>query len=127
MKTKLLSLAVVVFLALSCSHENHLPMYELGIDFQSSFENDHVRLTIGDGEVLNRELETNHLLGVCTDGGQLSLAMPKGEQTITITINHSLSKSKSFLVDRRRYIGIGYDRQSNAITFQYADEPFGYD
>jgi hypothetical protein len=127
MKIKLLSATVALFILLSCSHETHLKMHELNIDFQGAFENDHVRLVMGGGEVLNRNLETNNLLGVCTDGGQLSLAQPEGEKTITITINHNISKTETFILNRTRYIGINYDRQTHEITFQYSDEPFGYD
>lgn len=128
MKIKVLLLpAVVVLMLLSCVHEHHLQVHELSVDFQSSFDNDHVRLVIEGSEMLDRNLQTNNLLGVCTDGGQVSWALPSGEHTLTVTINGSTTNSTTVMLNRARYVGVGYNRQSNEITFQISDEPFAYD
>lgn len=127
MKTRLFLFTLTLFFTASCSHEPHLTMHELGVDFQSDFENDHVKLVIGGGEVLNTNLTTNHLLGVCSNGGQLSMGSPAGTPTLTVTINHAISKSTTVTLDRDRYVGVMYDRLNHEITFQISDEPFGYD
>ena len=127
MKFQLRFLLFALLLSVSCSHEPTVSLVPFGIDFQSSFENDHVRLVIGGGEVLNRNLQTNHLLGVCVDGGQLSFTQPKGNVPMTVTINGSITKSETFVLSRARYVGISFNRQTNEIMFQYSDEPFVYD
>jgi hypothetical protein len=127
MKSKIIVFALALGCVIGCHREHHLRIYELGIDVQGSFENDRVKIVIDGSEMLNRNLETNNLLGVCTDGGQLSLTLPEGTHTMTVTVNQTLSKPEVIHLSHRRYVGIRFDRQSNEISFEHSDEPFAYD
>lgn len=119
-------LAVGLFFESSCSPHEHLEMFELGIDMQSSFENDRVRIVIGGHTLLDKQLATNQVLGVCPDG-RLSLALPAGDHIVKVTINDGLTTSQLVHLTKDQYVGIMYNRQENETSFIVADSPFLYD
>jgi hypothetical protein len=119
----------IFFLALSllwsCQEEN-VNTITLGLDVQSSFNQDNVKITIDHKEIINRQLQTNNLLGVCGDG-RISIKLSEGNHVIKIVVNNLTTKTETFSLNKVLYIGVNYLEQTKEISLIYSDHPFGYD
>ena len=122
-KTTVFFLAVILFW--SCKEEN-VNTISLGLDVQSSFNQDNVQITIDNLEIINRPLQTNNLLGVCFDG-RININLGEGKHVIKIVINKLTTKTDTFSLDKVLYIGVNYFAQKKEISLVYSDHPFGYD
>jgi hypothetical protein len=99
----------------------------LGVDVQSSFEQDVVQVIIDGETVINKQLQTNYVLGVCMHDGQVITTRNEGSHEIKVIVNNIITRSETFSMSNDRYIGINYNRQTNEITFIYSDQRFMYD
>ncbi len=99
----------------------------LGVDVQSSFNQDNVRVTIDGQELLHKDLQTNYVLGFCYQDGQLITATKSGEHEITVTVNNITTKTETFNLQNNLYIGINYNSQTNEISFIYSGQRFLYE
>jgi hypothetical protein len=117
------------FLALillwSCQEENANTI-TLGVDVQSFFNHDNIKITIDNKEIINTQLQTNNLLGVCDDG-RISIKLSEGNHVIKIVVNNLTTKTEKFSLNKVLYIGINYLEQRKEISLIYSDNPFGYD
>src|SRR5688572_19751886 len=124
-----MKILTIFFLALtllgSCKEEN-VNAISVGLDVQSSFNQDHVQITIDNQERMNRQLQTNNLLGVC-DRGRINMRLGEGEHVIKIVINNLTTKTETFSLNKPLYIGVNYLEQTKEISLIYSDHPFGYD
>ena len=116
---------LTLILLWSCKEEN-VNTVPLGLDVQSSFNQDNVQITIDNREIMNRELQTNNLLGVCDDG-RINIKLGEGKHVIKIVINNLITKTETFSLNKALYIGVNYFEQTKEISFIYSDHPFGYD
>lgn len=120
----LLLLAVVLFS--SCKKEETNP-FILGVDVQSSFNQNLVRVSIDGEDLINATLQTNYSLGVCLDDGQVSAKNNKGMHEIRVTVDNAISITESFEQNNDLYIGVNYNQQTTQISLVYSDERFIYD
>ena len=130
-KTKAIFIKKIAFLFLalillwSCKEEN-VNTSIVRLDVQSSFNQDNVEITIDNNEIINKQLQTNNLLGVCDDG-RISIKLSEGNHVIKIMINNLTTKTETFSLNKVLYIGVNYVRQTKEISVIYSDNPFGYD
>jgi hypothetical protein len=122
-KTIFFFIAIVTLV--SCKEENTNTI-SLGLDVQSFFNQDNVKITIDNTEILNKQLQTNPSLGVCLDG-RVSIKLREGRHVIGIMINNLGTKTETFSLINSLYIGVNYSNQTNEISLTYSDQPFGYD
>lgn len=100
---------------------------KLGIDIQSSFNQDRVEVLIDGQTVLDKKLSTNHLLGICWPDGQTSLLKDTGKHEIKVIVNESTIKTDSFILKDSLFIGVNYGQETDEIFLVYSEYPFGYD
>lgn len=120
----LLLLATVLFS--SCKKEELNP-FTLGVDVQSSFDQDLVKISIDGEDLINTTLQTNYSLGVCLVDGQVTTTKNEGMHEIMVTVNNAISITESFEMTDDRYIGVNYNQQTTQISLVYADDRFIYD
>ena len=99
----------------------------LGIDIQSSFNQNKVQVFIDGQELLNRRLQTNWVLGVCAVDGQISTTKTEGRHEIKVIVNDRVTKTENFSLHNALYIGVIYNPQTNEISFVYSGKQFIYD
>jgi hypothetical protein len=121
------SLILTLLLLTSCNcEENTADQFKLGIDVQASFDNDHVIVTVDQHEVINQLVTTNHLLGV-TQAREIE-SVAKGDHTITVIVNDSITKTEQFRVLADTFIGINFNSDGvEELHVTYSATPFGYD
>ena len=120
---------VLLFLAINIlySCKKDVTNLTVGIDVQSSFNNDNVQLLIDGNQLMNRPLQTDYALGVCYVDGQIVLTKNKGTHEIKVVVNNTITKTETFSLSNALYIGINYDRQIQKISFIYSHTRFMYD
>jgi hypothetical protein len=123
MKKVLLSIPLVLLLFAACRKTNNPTVYDLGIDIQSSFDQDNVQLYIDNQPLLNTRVSSSHLLGLATS---ISTANTDGNHTIKIVINGNTVKIESFTQSSDLYIGVNYNRSTKAISLTYSKHGFMY-
>ena len=116
-------LAVLIFY--SCTKKTD--SLTLGIDVQSSFNQDNVRVLIDGQKLLHKQLQTNYILGVCYQDGQIVTTTKSGEHEISVIVNNTTTKTETINLHDDLYIGINYDPQRNEISFLYSAHRFMYD
>lgn len=121
-------LLLSTFLLFSCKKENiKLNPFLLGIDVQSSFNQDKVKILI-DGKVMIHDvLQTESSTGVCPDGGRITTPQNEGEHEIKVILNNTDPVSTVFTLNNNLYIGINYNPQTEAVSFIYSETVFLYD
>ena len=124
MKKVILSIPLVLLLLAGCRKSNNPTVYDLGVDIQSSFENDKVQVFIDNQPLLNTEVTTNHTLSLATS---ISTANTEGNHIIKVIVNNGVVKTKSFTQKADLYIGVNFSKQNNTVSLVFADHPFGYD
>jgi len=119
--------SLALILLWSCKEEEgNVNTISLGLDVQSSFDQDNVQIKIDNREIMNRHLQTNNLLGVC-DYGRINIKLTEGKHVIKIVINKWTTKTEVFSLSKALYIGVNYFEQTKEIALIYSDQPFGYD
>ncbi|MCS3800432.1 hypothetical protein [Niastella sp. OAS944] len=124
MKKTILSIPLVLLLMAGCRKSNNPTVFDLGVDIQSSFENDKVQVFIDNQPLLNTEVTTNHTLSLATS---ISTANTEGNHTIKVIVNNTVVKTESFTQKADLYIGVNFSKQNNAVSLIYAGHPFAYD
>jgi hypothetical protein len=120
----ILSLLSVSFFY-SCK-KNLVPL-TLGIDIQSSFNQDNVQVFIDGHELLHKQLQTNPVLGVCYQDGQITTTGNMADHEIKVIVNNSATKTETFSLQHDLYIGVNYDPQTNLVSLVYSNQRFLYD
>jgi hypothetical protein len=124
MKKTILSIPLVLLLFAACRKSNNPTVYDLGVDIQSSFENDKVQVFIDNQPLLNSEVTTNHALSLATS---ISTANTEGSQTIKVVVNDKTINTEKFTQKEDLYIGVNYNKQNNKVGFVFSSKPFAYD
>ena len=124
MKKTILSIPLVLLLLTACRKSNNPTVFDLGVDIQSSFENDKVQVFIDNQPLLNTEVTTNHTLSLATS---ISTANTEGNHTIKVIVNNGTVKTESFTQKGDLYIGVNFNKENKTVRLVYADHPFAYD
>ena len=124
MKKTILSIPLVLLLLVACRKTSNPTVFDLGVDIQSSFENDKVQVFIDNQPLLNTEVTTNHTLSLATS---ISTANTEGSHTIKVIVNNGTAKTESFTQKADLYIGVKYNKQNKLVSFVYSAHPFVYD
>ena len=124
MKKTILSIPLVLLLLVACRKTSNPTVFDLGVDIQSSFENDKVQVFIDNQPLLNTEVTTNHTLSLATS---ISTANTEGSHTIKVIVNNGTAKTESFTQKADLYIGVKYNKQNKFVSFVYSAHPFVYD
>ncbi|WP_276134761.1 hypothetical protein [Polluticoccus soli] len=120
-----ISLAAVNVLA-SCNKKAK-KIYNVGVDVQTQFENDKVQIYIDDEQILDKQLTTNDVLGVCLPDGIVHKEIKEGKHKLKVVVNGSATKTEKFSLTEDVYIGVRYDRSSGDISYLFQKEKFMYD
>ncbi|MBK9730538.1 MAG: hypothetical protein IPO83_04485 [Chitinophagaceae bacterium] len=99
----------------------------VGVDVQSSFNHDEVKIFIDGKKLIDKELQTFEVLGVCYGDGQIITSKNKGNHKIKVIVNNGTTVTENFSLDADLYIGINYNQQTKEISFVYAAQRFIYD
>lgn len=123
MKKVLLSIPLVLLLFAACRKTSDPAVFDLGVDIQSSFDQDTVQVFIDNQPLLNTPLSSSPLLGLATS---ISTANTEGYHTIKVVINDNIVKTESFMQSNDLYIGVNYNRSTKVISFVYSEQGFMY-
>lgn len=124
MKKTILSIPLVLLLLAACRKASNPTVFDLGVDIQSTFDNDKVQVFIDNQPLLNTQVTTNHTLSLATS---ISTANTEGNHTIKVIVNNGVVKTESFIQKADLYIGVSYNKQEKTISLVYVNHPFGYD
>ena len=124
MKKTILSIPLVLLLLAACRKSNNPTVFDLGVDIQSTFDNDKVQVFIDNQPLLNTQVTTNHTLSLATS---ISTANTEGTHTIKVIVNNGVVKTERFTQKGDLYIGVSYNKQGNSVSLVYLDHPFAYD
>jgi hypothetical protein len=124
MKKSILSIPLILLLFAACRKASNPTVYDLGVDVQATFEQDHVQVLIDNQPLLNETVNTIHTLGVAKS---ISTAATEGNHSIKVTVNDSVVKSENFLQSGDLYIGINYDKDAKTVSIRYTKYKFVYD
>jgi hypothetical protein len=125
MKKAFVILIAASALLISCDDGNSM-MSSLSFDVQSSFDNDHVIIKVDGHEVLDKNVTTNHILGVDVDA-RATVAVRQGKHDVYIIINGTEQLETSVTTTGDLYIGVRFDPESNQLSITESSEPFMYD
>ena len=123
MKKTILSIPLVLLLLVACRKSSNPTVFDLGVDIQSSFENDKVQVFIDNQPLLNTEVTTNHTLSLATS---ISTANTEGKHTIKVVVNGNVVKTESFTQSGELYVGINYSKTTGDISFKFSPHRFVY-
>ncbi len=101
--------------------------FKLGVDVQSSFNQDMVQVIIDGETVLNKRLQTMNVLSVCLVDGQVTTRRNEGTHEIKAIVNNTVTRTETFSMNNDLYIGVNYDPQTNGVSFIYSNQRFMYD
>jgi hypothetical protein len=121
-KTTFIVLCFIGGILNSCTKE--LKTFDLNIAVQSSFDGDKVQVLIDYEELINKQFQTNYSLGL---SGGVVTTRDKGRHEIKVVVNNASGKAENFTLDSDLYVGVNYDRQTNAVSFIFSKQPFAYD
>jgi hypothetical protein len=124
MNKAILFTSLVLLLFAACRKANNPTIYDLGVDVQTNFDKDNVRVLIDNQPLLNTQVTTNDLLGFATS---ISTANTEGKHTIKVVVNGNIIQSESFTQSGELYIGINHNKTTGAITFRFSPYRFVYD
>lgn len=119
------SLLLAIVMLYSCKEEGD--RFTLGIDVQSYFDQDNVQVFVDGQLLINKQLRTNPVLGVCLYEGQITTTQNEGAHEMKVVVNNTATKTENFSLHKNFYIGINYNQQTKEISFAYADQRFLYD
>lgn len=123
----LLAIFLLTTTVLTACNKKAKKSYNVGIDVQTQFNNDKVQIFIDGEEILNKQLTTLDVLGVCLPNGVVHKIVHEGKHKLKVEVNGSASKTEKFTLKEDIYIGVNYDRTTGEITYKFQDEKFMYD
>jgi hypothetical protein len=124
MKKSIWSISLVLLLLAACRKTENPTVFDLGVDVQTNFEQDHVKVLIDNQPLLNAAVTTIHTLGVAKS---ISTAATKGTHSIKVIVNDNTVQSENFTQSGDLYIGINYDKAAKTVSFAYSKYRFVYD
>jgi hypothetical protein len=125
MKKIILTVFLLSSLMMACRKNNGpAAKFDLGVDLQSTFSEDHVQVLI-DNELLYDNLATtNHVLSLAKSIGTTNT---EGKHHITLVVNNRTTVIDSFEQHANLYIGVSFDSALNKVSFRYSPTKFVYD
>jgi hypothetical protein len=123
MKNKLYIFFLLVVTTFFCC-KKETAFYDLGVDLQGWFAQDHVQVILDTKQEFNKQITTNPSLGYA-DGFLAN--KNEGIHIVKIIVNNNIIKSETFSLSGTLYMGVGFDRQSNQISLHYSKNRFAYD
>jgi hypothetical protein len=81
----------------SCKKD--LDTFTIGIDIQSSFDQDIARVLVDGQELINKQFQTNYAIGACLPDGRITTTKNKGEYNIKVIINNVVTKTENFTLN----------------------------
>jgi hypothetical protein len=124
MKKIILSVFLVSMLFTACRKNNGpVEEFDLGVDLQQVFKEDHVQIFIDDQSLFNSLASTNDLLALA---GSIGTTNSEGRHTIKVVINDSTSIVEEFEQHSDLYIGVSYYRDLKKVSFRYSPTRFVY-
>jgi hypothetical protein len=124
MKKSIWSIPLVLLLFTACRKTENPTVFDLGVDVQTNFEQDHVQVLIDNQPLLNAAVTTIHTLGVAKS---ISTAATEGNHSIKVIVNDNTVKSENFSQTDNLYIGINYDKAAKTVSIKYSKYRFVYD
>jgi len=128
LSTLFLGLLFTAILFTSCNRKCNKPykaqQFELGIDLQSRFENDLVKVEIDKQIILNEKISTNFTIDLAASR---RITLQGGTHTLKIWINDQLKTAETIEMDQDQYMAINYDRVADIVTLGFSDTPYFYD
>lgn len=127
---RILHLTFLLFIFLvsfqSCKKSNDCPhnLYEVGIDFQSEFNDDRVEVRVDTIRLLNEKINSNSLLGLAKS---LKTNLNQGYHHLQIRINTNIDFSKNIYISKNSYYAINYNRLTGLIQISVSDSPYMYE
>ena len=121
-------ISLIVFLGstlFTACRKNNGPAaaYDLGVDLQSNYKEDHVQVFIDDQSLFSSFASTNDLLGLA---GSIGTTNTEGRHTIKVIVNDSTEVTEEFDQHSNLYIGVIYDKDLKTVNFSYSPTKFGY-
>jgi hypothetical protein len=123
---KKIMIYLITLMVFTSCEERDVNTISVGIDVQSFFNQENVKILIDNKEIINKQLETNGILGLCLDG-RANIKLSEGNHVIKILINDLTTKTETFTLSSNFYIGVNYSAQTKAISLIYSVDPFMYD
>jgi hypothetical protein len=125
MKKIILTVFLLSSLMMACRKSNGpAAKFDLGVDLQSTFEQDQVQVLIDDQLLYDNLATTNPSLSLAKSIGTTNT---DGRHFITVVVNNKTSVIDSFEQHSNLYIGVSYDKDIKKISFRYSPVKFGYD
>jgi hypothetical protein len=125
MKKIILTVFLLSSLMMACRKSNGpAAKFDLGVDLQSTFEQDQVQVLIDDQLLYDNLATTNPSLSLAKSIGTTNT---DGRHFITVVVNNKTSVIDSFEQHSNLYIGVSYDKDLKKISFRYSPVKFGYD
>ena len=125
MKKIILSVFLVSTLFTACRKNNGpAAAFDLGVDLQSSFKEDHVQVFIDDQSLFNSLASTSDVFSLASSIGTTNT---EGRHTIKVIINDSTSVTEYFEQHSDLYIGVAYNKADKTVSFKYSPTRFAYE
>ena len=107
-----------------CDKPYQHQQFELGVDLQSRYENDLVKVEVDQDILLNEKISTNFTIGLAASR---RINLQGGSHTLKIWINDQLKTSETIEMDQDQYMAVNYDRIADIVTLGFSDTPYFYD
>ena len=125
MKKIILTVFLLSSLMMACRKSNGpAAKFDLGVDLQSSFEEDQVQISIDNQLLYDNLATTNPSLNLAKSIGTTNT---DGRHQITVVVNNKTTVIDSFEQHTNLYIGVSYDKELKKISFRYSPTRFAYD
>jgi hypothetical protein len=101
----------------------------VSIDIQGHFDSKPVTVAIDKMKLIDGIAQANPSLGLAfvNGEGRKVTKLSRGSHTLTVQVDHQVTKREKFTVTDELYIGIHFDESAEEITIQYSAIPFMYD
>jgi hypothetical protein len=125
MKKIILSIFLVSTLFTACRKNNGpAAEFDLGVDLQSNYKEDHVQVFIDDQSLFNSMASTNNILSLA---GSIATTNTEGRHSIKVIINDSTTVTEEFEQQSDLYIGVVFNKDLQKVSFRYSPTKFVYD
>lgn len=125
MKRFFLIQTTILALAAACDDDSATKR-SVSFDVQSSFDGDHMLITLDGSEVMSQLVTTNQILGVDLNARKTLLVKP-GKHHLQVIVNDDKQLTTTIRVDSDLYLGIRFDSQTQQVSITEARQPFMYD
>lgn len=123
MKKVLLSIPLVLLLFAACRKTSNPAVFDLRVDLQATFEQDHVQVIIDNQPLSNTEVTTIPTLGIAKS---ISTAATEGMHSIKVIVNDSTVKTEDFTQSANLYIGVTFNKAAKTVSIAYSTRPYAY-